>query len=94
MSFLKSIFKKKEDMTYYEKRLKARHACAIPTELMDSAGKLWSCKIVDMSESGFGIITPASLKRGSSLNIVKPSIVAEVVWARENKAGLRAIKDM
>jgi hypothetical protein len=92
MGLLKSIFKKKEEAVCYEKRLKPRHACAIPTELIDSVGKLWSCKIVDMSESGFGIITPASLKKGGSLSIVKPSIIAEVVWARENKAGLRAIK--
>jgi hypothetical protein len=92
MGFLTSLFSKKEDLSYYEKRLKARHACTIPTELIDSAGKLWSCKIVDMSETGFGILTPASLKRGSSLSIVKPTIMAEVVWARENRAGLRAIK--
>jgi len=94
MSFLSSLFNKKksDETSYYEKRTKPRHECAIPTELIDSAGKLWGCRIVDMSESGFGIITTASLARGSALSIVKPSILAEVVWARENKAGLRAIK--
>jgi hypothetical protein len=92
MGFLASLFKKREEAIIAEKRRRPRHLCAIPTELIDSAGKLWSCKIVDMSENGFGIITPASLKRGSALSIVKPSILAEVVWARENRAGLKAIK--
>ena len=92
MSFLTSFFKKKEDFAYYEKRRKPRHVCAIPTELIDSAGKLWSCKIVDMSENGFGINTTAMLKKGTALSIVKPTIMAEVVWSTENRAGLRAIK--
>jgi hypothetical protein len=92
MGIFASLFKKQTDDTYYEKRRKPRHTCAIPTELIDAAGKTWSCRIVDMSESGFGIISPASLKRGGSMNILKPSIMAEVVWARENKVGLRAIK--
>ncbi len=92
MGIFASIFKKQTFDTNYEKRLRPRHACAIPTELTDAAGKTWSCRIVDMSETGFGIISPASLESGSIMNIVKPYIVAEVVWARENKAGLRAVK--
>jgi hypothetical protein len=92
MGILATIFKRQSDETYYEKRRRARHSCAIPTELIDAAGRTWSCKIVDMSESGFGITTLAALRKGSVMNIVKPSIVAEVVWASENKAGLRAVK--
>jgi hypothetical protein len=92
MGIFSSLFKKKTEDTYYEKRRKPRHSCAIPTELVDGVGKTWSCRIIDMSENGFGIITPASLQRGSIMNILKPSIMAEVVWARENKVGLRAMK--
>jgi len=92
MSFFSSLFRKKEAVTYYEKRRQPRHVCAIPTELIDSSGKLWSCKIVDMSESGFGINTTALLKKGTALSIVKPTIMAEVVWSTDSRAGLRAIK--
>jgi len=92
MGFISSIFKKKPDVACCEKRRSPRHMCAIPTELIDSAGEIWDCKIVDMSEQGFGIITPAALTMGSCLSILKPNIMAEVVWARENKAGLRAIQ--
>ena len=92
MGIFASIFKKQTVDAQYEKRLRPRHACAIPTELIDAAGKTWSCRIVDMSESGFGIVSNASLKRCSIMNIVKPSIVAEVVWTHANKAGLRAVK--
>jgi hypothetical protein len=94
MSFLSALFgsRKTEDMIYYDKRCEPRYPYTITTELMDSGRKLWSCKIVDMSERGLGISTRAPLKVGSSLNIVKPNIVAEVLWAKDHRAGLKPIK--
>jgi hypothetical protein len=91
MSFFGNLFKKNKS-SYSEKRYNPRLSCTIPTELMDPKGKLWGCKIVDMSENGFGIITAASLKLGSILTIIKPSIQTQVVWVRDNRAGLRALK--
>jgi hypothetical protein len=91
MGIFGNLFSKKS-VSYYEKRIKPRLNCAIPTELIDSRGRTWSCKIVDMSEGGFGIISTASLVTGSQLNMVKPSIQTQVVWVRENRAGLRAVK--
>jgi hypothetical protein len=44
-----------------------------------------------MSENGFGITTGADLRIGNTLTIVRPSVEAKVVWADENKAGLRII---
>jgi hypothetical protein len=91
MGFFGDLFKK-QNGSYYEKRNRPRLSCAIPTEMMDPKGKLWGCKIVDMSENGFGIITTASLKLGSTLNILKPSIQTQVVWIKDNRAGLRAVR--
>jgi hypothetical protein len=91
MGFLGNLFKK-HDNSYYEKRDRARLSCSIPTEMLDPKGKIWSCKIVDMSENGFGISTSASLRLGSILNIIKPSIQTQVVWIRDNRAGLRAVR--
>jgi hypothetical protein len=94
MSFLSELFsnRKTEDMIYYDKRREPRYPYTINTELMDSGGKRWSCKIENMSERGLGISTRAPLKMGSSLNIVKPNIMAEVLWTKKNRAGLRPIK--
>ena len=92
MGILNALFKKRIANTHHEKRGKPRYTCAIPTELMDAAGRIWGCRIVDISETGFSIVSPASLNKGSIMNILKPSIVAEVVWAHDNKAGLRAVR--
>jgi|GEM_PF-696785 len=95
--YLSSLFGRKKsedkvDVNCCEQRRKPRHKCEINSELMDSSGRLWSCKIVDMSEVGIGIYTPAELSRGYSLNIVKPNIKVEVLWSRDNRAGLRPIE--
>jgi|WetSurMetagenome_2_1015567.scaffolds.fasta_scaffold00053_38 hypothetical protein len=93
MRFLSELFgsKKPEIITYNINRRKARHSIDIPTQLLDSTGKLWSCKLVDMSESGFGITTTAMLIKGSSVRLVRPDIIAEVIWAQDNRAGLKPI---
>jgi hypothetical protein len=94
MSFISSLFSKKktEDMIQYNRRREPRHSCEINTDLLDFTGKQWDCKIVDMSERGLGISTPAILVTGSYLSIVKPNIMAVVLWSRDNRAGLKPIK--
>jgi|WetSurMetagenome_2_1015567.scaffolds.fasta_scaffold00035_42 hypothetical protein len=93
MSFISSLFsgKRTEDIIY-EKRREPRNPCAINTDLMDSSGMRWSCRIVDMSESGLGISTSALLSTGSKLSIIKPNISVKVSWSKDNRAGLRLIK--
>jgi len=94
MSFLSALFGriKSEDVIQYEKRREPRHPYIINTEMLDASGKRWSCRIVDMSERGLGISTPARLPVGSSINIIKPNIMAQVLWAKDNRAGLKPIK--
>ena len=92
MGILGSLFKKQQPDSFYEKRRRPRLNCAIATEFTDVKGSTWSCKIVDMSESGFAITTSASLHMGNEVNIVRPSVSAEVVWAADNKVGLRIVK--
>lgn len=92
MGIFGNLFKKETEASFREMRVRPRLYCAIPTEFIDARGNTWSCKIVDMSESGFGIRTCAQLKMGNSVNIIRPCVEAEVVWARNNRAGLRIVK--
>jgi hypothetical protein len=94
MSFISSLFTrvKTEDMICHDKRSERRHQYEIDTELIDSTGKKWDCKIVNMSESGIGISIQASFLRGDLLRIVKPKIMAAVVWSKDNRAGLMPMK--
>jgi hypothetical protein len=92
MGIFGSLFKKPQSDSYYEKRRRPRLSCAIATEMSDERGNTWSCKIVDMSESGFGIITSARLRMGNLVNISRPTVSTEVVWAAENKIGLRIVR--
>ena len=92
MGILDGLFKKRQSDAYSEKRHRPRLSCAIATELTDPKGDVWSCKIVDMSESGFGITTGARLRMGHEVNIIRPSVEARVVWAADNKAGLRIVR--
>jgi len=94
MSFISSLFTrtKTEDMICHDKRHKPRYACEVDTELTDSTGKKWKCRIVNMSESGLGISATVSLLRGDFLKISKPKITAEVVWAKDDRLGLRPVK--
>ena len=86
------FFKKPQEDTYCEKRRRPRLDCAVVTEFADPRGNTWSCKIVDMSESGFGIATSARLSMGNTVNIIRPAVEAKVVWVGDNKAGLRIIR--
>ena len=87
-----SLFKKRQQDAYCEKRRQPRLKCAVVTEFADPKGNTWSCKIVDMSESGFGIATGARLTTGSVVNCIQPSVEAKVVWVGDNNAGLRIIR--
>ncbi|HMK56822.1 MAG TPA: PilZ domain-containing protein [Dissulfurispiraceae bacterium] len=75
-----------------EKRCRPRIKCAVVTELTDTRGSAWSCKIVDFSENGLCVATGASLTTGSLVSISRPAIEAKVVWSADNKAGLRIIR--
>jgi hypothetical protein len=86
------FFRKQQGDSFYEKRHRPRLSCSITTELSDPKGDIWICKIVDMSESGFGISTGARLRMGHEVNIIRPSVEARVVWAADNKAGLSIIR--
>jgi|WetSurMetagenome_2_1015567.scaffolds.fasta_scaffold00091_14 hypothetical protein len=94
MSFLSQVFSahKTENVIYDKNRRKTRYKCAINTKLTDSNGNVWSCKIVNMSETGIGISTAAPLLIGSCVSIVQPSITGEVVWLKDNKVGIRPTK--
>ena len=88
----RNIFRKRDVASYSEKRRRNRTMCALVTELTDTKGRTWSCRIVDMSESGLGILTSARLMMGTTVNILSPTVEAEVVWTMENKTGLRIIR--
>ena len=93
MGIIKSLFKTRQPDTYYEKRRRPRLNCSIATEFTDAKGYKWSCKIVDMSESGFAITTSAKLGLGHVVNITRPCVSTEVVWATDSKAGLRIARE-
>jgi len=92
MAIWGKFFKKHEEEALSEKRRRPRLVCAVVTEFADPAGKTWSCKIVDMSENGLGLATSAHLTKGSTVNIIRPSIEAKVVWVGDEKAGLSIIR--
>lgn len=89
MRFFESEIDQRREDPYDEERFWPRFKCNRIVEIYDSSGIRWSCKIVDMSESGFGIVTDARLKRGAIVNIGDSEVQADVVWVRRNKAGLR-----
>lgn len=72
-------------------RLWSRSKCNMMTEMCRAGEEHSDCKIVDMSPCGFGIITNAKLRNGDLWNIFKPWATAEVVWFRDNRAGLKII---
>lgn len=51
----------------------------------------WSCKIVDLSERGLGIVCSTTLRKGSMINFLDPKTKAQVVWVKNNRAGLKII---
>lgn len=88
MRFFESEVNQRWDDSYDEERFWPRFKCKVSTQLSDDAGARWDCDIIDVSESGFCIITSARLKRGKTVSIAEPTVKAGVVWVRNNKAGL------
>jgi hypothetical protein len=71
-----------------EDRVWPRLQCDLVTECI-AFGRRWPCKIVDLSERGFGIISGVKLRIGDTVNIADPSAKAQVVWAENGRAGLK-----
>jgi hypothetical protein len=73
-----------------ENRVWPRLECDIDTVCSTSRGR-WACKIVDLSERGVGIVTTVRLQKGAIVDFNDPRTRAKVVWAEDNRAGLRII---
>jgi hypothetical protein len=52
------------------------------------SGQRRPCKIIDLGELGFGIISSLQLHKGDIVGIVDPSAKARVVWTENGRAGL------
>jgi hypothetical protein len=72
-----------------EARSRSRLKCDLATGISVPWGDRWDCKIVDMSERGFGIITSAKLKKGDIVNVENPMAKAKVIWIMDNRVGLK-----
>ena len=70
-----------------ERRIWQRIQCDFPADCSVN-GNRWSCKIVDVSERGMGLVSPVKLNKGDMVNIEDPGTKARVVWADEGRAGL------
>lgn len=90
MRFFESeISQRRGDESFDEERFWPRLKCKVGTCFSDDRGTEWECDIIDVSESGFGIITDAKLLRGKTVTLTSPALKATVIWTRNNKAGLR-----
>jgi hypothetical protein len=76
-----------------EDRAWPRFDCEITTELIVS-GKRWPCKIIDMGEMSFGIITSLKLHKGDIVEIADPRTKAQAVWAENGRAGLNVFNQL
>ena len=75
--------------TEVEARSRSRLKCEVATEISVPWGDRWDCKIVDMSERGFGIITSAKLRKGDIVDVQSPAAKAKVIWISDSRVGLR-----
>lgn len=92
MGLIGHLSLRREKKFYPEKRSRQRVKCSAEAEFADTSQRTISCKIVDISESGVGIAISTNLVVGNIVNITRPAIEAEVVWAVNDKAGLRIIR--
>ena len=83
--------RRKQDF-YHEKRRSERTKCVAAAKLADTSQSTSSFTIVDISESGVGIISSHNLEVSNVLHFTRPAMEAEVVWAVGNRAGLRIIR--
>ncbi len=88
MRFFESRIRPRRDESFDEERFWPRFKCNLATKMFDDKETLWNCNIIDMSESGLGITTDAKLQKGKQVRILDPSVKADVVWIRNNRAGL------
>ena len=72
-----------------ELRSCSRIKCDLPTVISLPWGESWDCKIINMSQRGFGIITNAKLRTGDTVHIQEPRAKAKVVWFKDNMMGLK-----
>jgi hypothetical protein len=79
MGILGILVRTKLHNDYFAKRRRPRLNCATETEFADAKGNAWSCKIVNLSENCFGIVTASRLRMGHAVNIIHPSVAARVV---------------
>jgi hypothetical protein len=70
-----------------ENRAWPRINCEINTEFIVS-GKHWPCKIIDLGELSFGIISNLNLHKGDIVEIADPKTKTRAVWAENGRAGL------
>lgn len=92
MGIMGHLSLRREKVLYAEKRSRQRVKCSAEAEFADKSQRTCSCKIVDISESGVGIAISTNIVVGNIVNIKRPAIEAEVVWAVDDKAGLRIIR--
>lgn len=54
--------------------------------------RTFSCRIINISKCGACILTDAPIKVGWVIRLHSPSLMAEVVWVKDSKAGLLFVK--
>jgi hypothetical protein len=88
MAVLESPAKEK---MFYESRCAERLNCDLEAEISLTWGDKWICKIIDVCNYGFGVVTSLALQRGDFVIIYDPLTRAKVVWCNNNRAGLRIL---
>jgi hypothetical protein len=74
-----------------EKRIYPRMKCDLDAKYTTLTSQ-FPCKIVDYSQWGLGIaLTLKNLPKGAVVNFIDPMTKAEVVWSKDDKAGLKLI---
>jgi|WetSurMetagenome_2_1015567.scaffolds.fasta_scaffold00081_26 hypothetical protein len=87
---MNTLRKDERQLTAREDRMWPRIKCDIETRCAAFPDQ-WSCKIVDLSERGVGIVSDTNLKGGVIVDFIDPRIKAQVVWSKENRSGLKII---
>jgi hypothetical protein len=73
-----------------DKRKWPRTKCDFKTKYYNSFMSRFHCKIVDMSQYGFGIVG-ARLPKGAVIKFSDPWAKAKVVWSKDDRAGLKVV---
>jgi|WetSurMetagenome_2_1015567.scaffolds.fasta_scaffold1522633_1 hypothetical protein len=76
-----------------EDRAWPRINCEIDAELI-VAGERWPCKIKDLGEMSFGIISSLKLHKGDIVEISDPRTKVQAVWAENGRAGLNVFNHL